>query len=116
MVMGDPVLLGSVVYNLCDNAIKYSRPQGAVRVRVSRLDEMVKLEVSDHGVGIPPEEQERIFERFYRVDKARSKEVGGTGLGLSIVKHAVELHKGQIQLESEPGRGTTVTVTFPTTS
>lgn len=116
MVMGDPTMLGSIVYNLCENAIKYSRPQETVQVRVSSLDGAVKLEVKDQGIGIPQEEQERIFERFYRVDKARSKEVGGTGLGLSIVKHAVEIHKGQIRLESEPGAGTTITVIFPQAS
>lgn len=113
MVMGDIAMLRSIVHNLCENAIKYNRPNGEVRVSVGHESGEVRLKVSDDGIGISKEEQERVFERFYRVDKARSKEVGGTGLGLSIVKHAVQLHGGRIELESSPGAGTSVTVSLP---
>lgn len=113
MVTGDISMLGSIVHNLCENAIKYSRPGGAVEVAVKRQGGEVRLTVTDEGVGIPEEEQDRVFERFYRVDKGRSKEVGGTGLGLSIVKHAVMLHDGRIELESAPGEGTAVSVILP---
>ncbi len=113
MVMGDIAMLRSIVHNLCENAIKYNRPNGEVRVSVGQESGEVRLKVSDDGIGISKEEQERVFERFYRVDKARSKEVGGTGLGLSIVKHAVQLHGGRIELESRPDAGTTVTVSLP---
>lgn len=113
MVMGDITMLSSIVHNLCENAIKYSGPDGTVDVSVTSGGADARLTVSDNGIGIPEEEQGRIFERFYRVDKGRSKEVGGTGLGLSIVKHAVLLHKGSIDLESRPGEGTRVTVTIP---
>ncbi len=112
-IMGIPKVLYSLVYNLCINAVKYSFPGGAVDVRVRREGDSVVLSVKDEGVGIPPEDQERIFERFYRVDKSRSKEVGGTGLGLSIVKHAVLTHGASIRVESEPGKGSLFTVTFP---
>lgn len=113
MVMGDFTMIGSIASNLCENAIKYSRPQGEVHMHVAQEGQEVRLTVTDNGIGIPKEEQERIFERFYRVDKGRSKDVGGTGLGLSIVKHAVQLHGGRIELSSQPGEGTTVTVTLP---
>jgi two-component system phosphate regulon sensor histidine kinase PhoR len=106
-------LLGGIVYNLCDNAIKYNRPGGTVVVRVQDGPEMVTLQVADTGIGIPQEYQERIFERFFRVDKSRSRAIGGTGLGLSIVKHAARLHNASIDLESQEDKGTTVTVTFP---
>ena len=106
--------LYSIVYNLCDNAIKYSAPGGVVTVRTGTLPGgAVRLTVADTGIGIPPEHRDRVFERFYRVDKSRSKAVGGTGLGLSIVKHAARLHGASIDLESEPGRGSTFTITFP---
>ena len=105
--------LYSIVYNLCDNAIKYSAGGGRVTVRTEDLPDCVRLSVSDAGIGIPPEYQDRVFERFYRVDKSRSKAVGGTGLGLSIVKHAARLHRASIGLQSAPGRGSTFTVTFP---
>lgn len=111
---GIPQLLNSIVYNLCDNAIKYNRRNGSVSVSVTNHQSFVTLTVADTGIGIPAEHQERIFERFYRVDKSHSKEIGGTGLGLSIVKHAARLHNGIIKLTSEPGNGTTITVTFPT--
>ncbi|MCI8933796.1 MAG: PAS domain-containing sensor histidine kinase, partial [Clostridiaceae bacterium] len=105
--------LHSIIYNLCDNAIKYNKVGGEVKVSVEKQDAGALLTVSDTGIGIPPQEQERIFERFYRVDKSRSKEVGGTGLGLSIVKHAVLIHHGTIEVDSEIGKGTTITVRLP---
>ena len=113
MVDGIPQLLESIVYNLTDNAIKYNRQGGTVKVSVGRLERAVRLCVSDTGIGIPKEFWERIFERFYRVDKSRSKELGGTGLGLSIVKHAARLHDAKIELQSVEGEGTTITVVFP---
>ena len=110
---GIPQLLHSIIYNLCGNAIKYNKVGGEVKVSVEKQDAGALLTVSDTGIGIPPQEQERIFERFYRVDKSRSKEVGGTGLGLSIVKHAVLIHHGTIEVDSEIGKGTTITVRLP---
>ena len=110
---GVPRLLHSIVYNLCDNAIKYNRPGGRVDVNVAPEGEKVVLRVSDTGVGIPKDSIDRIFERFYRVDKSRSKAVGGTGLGLSIVKHAALIEKADVRVESEPGDGSVFTVTFP---
>lgn len=106
-------LLYEVVYNLCDNAIKYNNDGGEVRVYVASSDDRATVRVSDNGIGIAPEHQSRVFERFYRVDKSHSKASGGTGLGLSIVKHAVMYHRGEIKIESELGRGTTITLTFP---
>ena len=96
-----------------DNAIKYNRPGGRVDITVTPEDGAVVLTVSDTGVGIPKDSQSRIFERFYRVDKSRSKAVGGTGLGLSIVKHAALIQKADVRVESEPGEGSTFTATFP---
>ena len=110
---GVPELLRGIVYNLADNAIKYNRPGGSVTVTVAREKEEAVLTVSDTGIGIPEGERDRIFERFYRVDKSRSKEVGGTGLGLSIVKHAAFLHKAAIDVTSQLGAGTTIQVRFP---
>ena len=101
-------MLQEIIYNLCDNAIKYNVPGGNVTLRV----ENDRLIVSDTGIGIPSEHKERIFERFYRVDKSHSKASGGTGLGLSIVKHAAAYHKAEIHLESTPGQGTTITIQF----
>ncbi len=112
VLYGIPQLLSSIVYNLCDNAIKYNRKTGAISLSVGQEENAVILSVSDTGIGIPPEDRDRVFERFYRVDKSRSKEIGGTGLGLSIVKHAVRLHGGDITVDSVLGKGTTVTVTF----
>lgn len=106
-------LLYETVYNLCDNAIQYNVPGGSVRVTVSDAGENAVISVVDTGIGIAPEHQSRIFERFYRVDKSHSKASGGTGLGLSIVKHAVAYHHGTLDLESQPGKGTTITVTIP---
>lgn len=113
IVYGIPQLLGGILYNLCDNAIKYNRRGGSVIVTARREARMVSLVVSDTGIGIPAEHQERVFERFYRVDKSRSKEIGGTGLGLSIVKHSAKLHDAIIELHSVVAQGTTVTVRFP---
>ena len=106
-------LLYETVYNLCDNAIQYNVPGGSVRVTVSDAGENAVISVADTGIGIAPEHQSRVFERFYRVDKSHSKASGGTGLGLSIVKHAVAYHHGTLDLESQPGKGTTITVTIP---
>ena len=106
-------LLYETIYNLCDNAVKYNREGGSVRVQVDEADGKASIRVADTGIGIAPEHQSRIFERFYRVDKSHSKASGGTGLGLSIVKHAVAYHHGEITLESEVGKGTAITVSFP---
>lgn len=108
-----PQLLYSIVYNLCDNAIKYNHSGGSVAVTVRQGKNDTILSVKDTGIGIPEESIERIFERFYRVDKSRSKEVGGTGLGLSIVKHAVMIHNGTIRVNSELGKGSEFIVTIP---
>lgn len=110
---GVPQLLGGIVYNLCDNAIKYNHKGGRVSISLKSSPNEVILTVSDNGIGIPAEDQNRIFERFYRVDKSHSKEVGGTGLGLSIVKHSAKIHNAKISLESTVGKGTTITVRFP---
>lgn len=104
--------LYEILYNLCDNAIRYNNAGGKVDVSVKRDGENIVVSVSDTGIGIPPEHHSRIFERFYRVDKSHSKETGGTGLGLSIVKHAVAYHHGKLKLDSTPGKGTTITITF----
>lgn len=106
-------LLYSIIYNLCDNAIKYNRNGGEVTISVEKQGADALLTVTDTGIGIPTQDQERIFERFYRVDKSRSKEVGGTGLGLSIVKHAVLVHHGTIEVDSVMDKGTTIAVRLP---
>ena len=106
-------LIYEIVYNLCDNAIKYNRDGGRVDVTVAADAGGSSITVADTGIGIAPEHQGRVFERFYRVDKSRSKASGGTGLGLSIVKHAVQYHHGRIELESTPGTGTIIRVVFP---
>ena len=105
-------LLYEIIYNLCDNAIKYNRDGGSVEIDISQDADAVLLRVQDTGVGIAPEHQSKIFERFYRVDKSHSRQSGGTGLGLSIVKHAVQLHNGSISVESQPNAGTAITVRF----
>lgn len=110
---GVPQVLGEMLYNLCDNAIKYNRPGGHVWIDVCSDGGCVVLKVSDDGIGIAKEHQERIFERFYRVDKSHSKETGGTGLGLSIVKHGAMLHNASIDIESTPGQGTRLKFIFP---
>lgn len=105
-------LLYEVIYNLCDNAIKYNHIGGTVIIQVEDTTDGVTLKVQDTGIGIAQEEQEKIFERFYRVDKSHSKQSGGTGLGLSIVKHAVQYHQGKIEIESEVGKGTAISILF----
>ena len=111
-VYGNAGLLEELLWNLCDNAIRYNKENGVVKVQIERTKEQVNLIVSDTGIGIPIEHQNRIFERFYRVDKSRSKETGGTGLGLAIVKHIVAQHDAELLLESTPGEGTKITVQF----
>ncbi len=112
VVKGCERYLYEIIYNLCDNAVRYNKDGGKVSVSVSKRNGREIIEISDTGIGIPPEHKERIFERFYRVDKSHSRETGGTGLGLSIVKHAAAFHGAEIKLESTQGVGTTVTVTF----
>lgn len=110
----DPERLRQVLSNLIDNAIKYGRPEGRVTIGGRPLDEgRVELTVRDDGLGIPPEARERVFERFYRVDKARGREQGGTGLGLAIVKNVMQAHGGEVRVESTPGAGTTFFLTLP---
>ncbi len=112
-VFGAEYILGEMVYNLCDNAIKYNKPGGTVTVTLCSSPEGAQLTVADTGIGIPEGERERIFERFYRVDKSHSKDVGGTGLGLSIVKHGALYHQAGITVDSTVGQGTAVTLQFP---
>ena len=114
VITGVRRLLYEIVYNLCDNAIKYNRDGGSVEINLSQDADAVLLRVQDTGVGIAPEHQSKIFERFYRVDKSHSRQSGGTGLGLSIVKHAVQLHHGSISVESRINVGTAITVRFDT--
>lgn len=116
---GEPVIyfgvrqmLDEMIFNLCENAIKYNVPEGTVSLWVGDTPQGIKVIVEDTGIGIPKDQQERIFERFYRVDKSHSKETGGTGLGLSIVKHGAIFHHAQIKVESEIGKGTKMEVTF----
>jgi len=111
-VNGIPGVLQEMLYNLCDNAIKYNRPGGQVWVMVDTHQGRTCVTVKDNGIGIPYEHQQRVFERFYRVDKSRSRAIGGTGLGLSIVKHGVQLHHANLQLRREPNHGTEITITF----
>ena len=111
-VKGNKQMLEELLYNLCDNAIRYNEPSGKVDVYVKEDEEHIILMVSDTGIGISRDNQERIFERFYRVDKSRSKKTGGTGLGLAIVKHIVDQMHAELQLDSELGQGTTITVFF----
>ena len=105
-------MLDEMIFNLCENAIKYNVPDGRVNLWVGNTSEGIKVIVQDTGIGIPGDQQERIFERFYRVDKSHSKETGGTGLGLSIVKHGAIFHHAQIKVESEVGKGTKMEVIF----
>ncbi len=113
VVYGNVGLLEELLWNLCENAIRYNKENGMVKVQIEKTKESVNLIVSDTGIGISMEHQERIFERFYRVDKSRSKETGGTGLGLAIVKHIVAQHDAELFLDSRPGEGTKITVSFP---
>ena len=106
-------LASEIIYNICDNAVKYNREGGSVDVTIDGTAHGAVVTVQDTGIGIPPEHQSRVFERFYRVDKSHSRQSGGTGLGLSIVKHAVQYLGGRIELESQPGKGTTMRVHFP---
>ena len=119
-VVGDHVecfgirqILDEMIYNICENAIKYNREEGKVWVTLDADHKFFYVKVEDNGVGIPKEFQERVFERFYRVDKARSRETGGTGLGLAITKNIILLHQGAIRLKSEEGKGATFTVRIP---
>ena len=111
-IEGNRSLIGELIYNLCDNAIRYNRAGGSVEISVSRVDDRVALRVRDTGIGIPREHHERVFERFYRVDKSRSKATGGTGLGLAIVKHIAMQHHATLELISAEGKGTIVSVYF----
>ena len=113
MINGIPALITELIFNLCDNAIKYTLPGGRADIVIKDENNEAVLTVSDTGVGIPEDAQSRVFERFFRVDKCRSKEIGGTGLGLSIVKHIAEIHNARIYLKSKPGKGTSITVVFP---
>ena len=112
-LMGSESLLDEMVYNLVENAIKYNKDNGSVSVSVKGSEDNVTLTVADTGIGIPDEDKDRVFERFYRVDKSRSRSSGGTGLGLSIVRHAVMFHNGTVTLDSRIGEGTTITASFP---
>lgn len=112
-VCGVQSILSEVLYNLVDNSIKYNKDNGKVDIKVQDASDEVTVSVSDTGIGIGAADRERVFERFYRADKSHSKEIGGTGLGLSIVKHGVLFHKGRVELESEPGVGTTITFVLP---
>ncbi len=112
VIRGDKQMIEELIYNLCDNAICYNNIDGMVCVKVGYSGGNVVLQVKDTGIGIPKESQDRIFERFYRVDKSRSKTTGGTGLGLAIVKHIVTVHHAKMHLESEPGKGTDITIMF----
>lgn len=112
-VSGVKRLLYEVIYNLCDNAVKYNNEGGIADIDISSDEKNAYITVRDSGIGIPQDQQERVFERFYRVDKSHSKESGGTGLGLSIVKHAVSYHNGTISMKSEPGNGTEIRVALP---
>jgi len=112
LIKGDPFFIEQVFVNLLDNAVKYTG-EGEIRIELSELNKEVKIEVSDTGIGIPKQHLSRIFERFYTVDQARSRELGGTGLGLSIVKHIVLAHNGRIGVESQPGEGSKFIITLP---
>jgi two-component system phosphate regulon sensor histidine kinase PhoR len=113
LLHADENRLQEVIYNLLDNAVKYSQPGGMVSLHAELEGERVRISVADQGVGIRESDLPRIFERFYRADKGRSRELGGTGLGLSIVKHIVQLHGGTVEATSEPGKGTTISVLLP---
>ena len=113
LIQGDPQMLEEILYNLCDNAIRYNVDGGKVDISIKENEEHVILMVQDTGIGISEKDQQRIFERFYRVDKSRSKKTGGTGLGLAIVKHIAEQMNAKLQLDSTLGKGTTITIFFP---
>jgi two-component system phosphate regulon sensor histidine kinase PhoR len=113
MLRANPDRMMQLFLNLMENAVKYNKIGGSVNVLITDSMDTVKFSVKDTGIGIPPEDKERVFERFFRVEQSHSAKIPGTGLGLSIVKHIVELYGGNLGLQSEPGQGTTVTVTFP---
>lgn len=113
VIHGVPHVLEEMVYNLCDNAIRYNKESGSVTVRIENREKEVRLTVQDTGIGIPAGEQERVFERFYRVSRSRSKTIEGSGLGLSIVKHGALLHQAEVEMESEVDQGTTIRLIFP---
>jgi two-component system sensor histidine kinase SenX3 len=113
MVVGDRRQLVSATYNLLDNAVKYSDAGSVVQVRARTDGRWIDLSVEDHGIGIPRRDLERVFERFYRVDRARSRETGGTGLGLAIVRHVASNHSGEVRVESREGEGSTFTLRLP---
>src|SRR4029077_10371118 len=113
VIQADPTRLQEILYNLLDNAVKYSHPGGKIRLEATHRDHAVEINVSDTVIGIPDADLPRIFERFYRADKARSRELGGTGLGLSIVKHIAQMHGGTVNAESTAGHGTTIRVSLP---
>ena len=112
MVRANREMMRELMDNLCQNAIRYNNEGGYVHVTIGEINDKPTLIVQDNGIGIPKNQQERVFERFYRVDKSRSRETGGTGLGLAIVKHIVELHDAKLFLDSEVGKGTTIRVEF----
>ncbi|MDE6102019.1 MAG: PAS domain-containing protein, partial [Ruminococcus sp.] len=112
-IIGNRTVLDEIIYNLCDNALKYNRDGGRADVKISHIPTKALITVSDNGMGIPPEHINRIFERFYRVDKSHSRQINGTGLGLSIVKHGVMYHNGTIRVDSTLGKGSVFTVEFP---
>jgi two-component system phosphate regulon sensor histidine kinase PhoR len=113
VIQADRDMMGQLLINLLDNAIKYTPAGGRIKVEAEPAQQGIKVTVSDTGIGIPEESLPRLFERFYRVDKARSREMGGTGLGLAIVKHILELHGGSIEVSSQLGRGTVFTFYLP---
>ena len=115
-VVGSEHLIREMFYNLCDNAVKYNRDGGSVLIKIWREGEAASVSFTDTGIGIPSDEQDRVFERFYRVDKSHSRTLGGTGLGLSIVKHAAQFHDASVEMESSLGKGTTITIRFPVNS
>ena len=112
---GVPHVLEEMIYNLCDNAIRYNKDNGSVTLKVEKHPDDITVTVADTGIGIPYGEQERVFERFYRVSRSRSKDVDGTGLGLSIVKHGAMLHNAAISMDSELGKGTEIRLIFSLT-
>ena len=112
VINGVRQIIYEMVYNLCDNAIKYNKDNGSVNIHIENLKDCVTFEISDTGIGIPQDSVDRVFERFYRVDKSRSKAEGGTGLGLSIVKHGAIYHDAEIAIESFVDKGTTITLKF----
>ena len=111
-IFGVETIIDEIIYNLCDNAIKYNKENGLVMINVQNVEGISELTVTDTGIGIPKGELDRVFERFYRVDKSHSKEIGGTGLGLSIVKHGVSYHGGEVSIKSELGSGTSIKIRF----